>query len=93
MRKTPASARARREAFYRDLKEGGLTVSQAVKTMQKLSGLKQDAFAAHRDVSFHTLRQIIAGTGNPTVQTLNRIAAVYGLEVGFVPRRRGARRE
>lgn len=79
-----------REAFYRDLLTGSLTVGQAVRRMQKLSGLTQPEFAAHRGISVQALRQIQADAGNPTMETLNKVAAIFGLEVGFVPKRRKA---
>ena len=52
-------------------------------------GLTQPEFAAHRGISVQALRQIESGRGNPTVETLDKIVAVFGLQVGFVPRRRG----
>lgn len=55
--------------------------------MQRASRLTQPEFAAHRGVSTATLRQILAGQGNPTVETINRIVSIFGLEVGLVPRR------
>jgi DNA-binding XRE family transcriptional regulator len=30
-----------------------------------------------------SLKQIEAGTANPTVKTLEKIAAIFGLKVGF----------
>lgn len=41
----------------------------------------------HRKVSTRVLKEIMAGTSNPTVETLNKIGGIFGLEVGFVPRR------
>lgn len=77
-----------REVFYRDLQSGNLTVGQVVRRMQKLSGLTQPEFAAHRGISVQALRQIQADAGNPTMETLNKVASIFGLEVGFVPKRR-----
>ena len=75
-----------RDALYRGLRDGELSLGEAVRQMQRLSGLTQPEFARHRGVSVQALRQVIAGKGNPTVETLNKIAAVFGLQVGFVPR-------
>jgi transcriptional regulator with XRE-family HTH domain len=81
-----------REAeFRRQLFEGvmnnELSVSEAVRLMQKVSRLTQAEFAAHRGVSTRVLKEIVAGTANPTVETLNKIAAIFGMEVGFVAKR------
>jgi transcriptional regulator with XRE-family HTH domain len=54
--------------------------------MRHLSGLTQPQFARHRGISVQALRQIESGTGNPTVKTLDAIAGVFGLRVGFVPK-------
>jgi uncharacterized protein YegP (UPF0339 family) len=56
--------------------------------MRKVSGLTQQEFAAHRGVSVQALKQLEQGRGNPTVETLNKLAAVFGLEVGLKPKRR-----
>lgn len=77
-----------REALYRGLETGELDLPRAVKLMQKISKLTQPEFAAHRGISVQALRQIQRGQGNPTVETLNKIVSVFGLEVGFVPKRR-----
>ena len=77
-----------REAFYKGLSTGEFSLGEAVRRMQKISKLTQPEFAAHRGISVQALRQIQSDEGNPTVETLNKIAAVFGLEVGFVPKRK-----
>ena len=84
----PELARARREAFYAQVAAGELTVGQAVTAMRKISRLTQPEFARHRGISVQALRQIERDQGNPTVQTLNKVAEVFNLQVGFVPLRR-----
>ena len=81
-----AAAQTQREEFYKAVDSGELTVGQAVATMRKISRLTQPEFAAHRGISVQALRQIENGTGNPTLATLNKISAIFGLQVGFVPR-------
>jgi len=34
------------------------------------------------------LKQIEAGTANPTVATLQKIADIFGLKIGFIPRKK-----
>ena len=77
--------REEREALYRDLAAGKVTVGEAVKRMRRLSKLTQPEFARHRGISTAAVRQIESDAGNPTVETLNKIVQVFGLRVGFVP--------
>lgn len=85
------ATQALRDALYQGLAHHQLGTADAVRLMQRISGLTQPEFAQHRGVSVQALRQIVAGKGNPTVETLNKIAAVFGLEVGFVPKARPPR--
>ena len=80
------AARLRREDFYKAAVSGGLSVAEAVAAMRKISRLTQTEFAAHRGISVQALRQIENGHGNPTVETLDKIASIFGLQVGFVPK-------
>lgn len=80
----PELARAQREAFYQAVQTGQLSVGEAVAAMRKISRLTQEEFAQHRGISVQALRQIEQGIGNPTVETLNKVASVFGLRVGFV---------
>lgn len=52
------------------------------------TGLTQAEFAAHRGVSRRVIQDIERGTGNPTVESLNSIAKLFGLRVGLVPIRK-----
>lgn len=80
-----------REELYKGVASGALSIPQAVKLMRQVSRLTQPEFAAHRGISAQALRQIEGGTGNPTVETLNKVAGIFGLEVGFVAKRSRAR--
>lgn len=75
-----------RAAFYEAIGRGELTLQEAVKRMRALSRLTQQEFADHRGVSVKVIKEIERGVGNPTVNTLNQIAAIFGLEVAFVPK-------
>lgn len=79
-------AELRRELFE-GVMNNQLSVGEAVRLMQKVSRLTQTECAVHRGVSTRVLKEIIAGTANPTVETLNKIAAIFGMEVGFVAKR------
>jgi len=81
---SPEVAAQRRDQFYADIANGTLTLPEAVRTMRKISRLTQAEFAKHRGISLQSLKQIEAGSANPTVGTLQKIADIFGLEVGFV---------
>jgi DNA-binding XRE family transcriptional regulator len=76
--------RQRRAELYEAIASGGMTLQDAVKEMRAISRLTQAEFAAHRGVSTKVIKEIEGGTGNPTVNTLNRIGSFFGLEVAFV---------
>ncbi|WP_254067872.1 helix-turn-helix domain-containing protein [Burkholderia sp. L27(2015)] len=65
-----------------------MTIPEAMKAMRQMTGLTQEEFAAHRDVSRRVIQDIERGTGNPTVDSLNSVAKLFGLQVGFVRVRR-----
>lgn len=76
--------RQARDNFYEAVQRGELSFAEGVKQIRKLSKLTQPEFAKHRGISLGALRQIESGKGNPQVETLNKIGEVFGLEVGFV---------
>ncbi|KDB10261.1 transcriptional regulator, XRE family [Burkholderia sp. lig30] len=77
-----------RRAFYERIERGDMSIPEALKAMRGMTGLTQEEFAAHRGVSRRVIQDIERGTGNPTVDSLNSIAKLFGLQVGFVPIRR-----
>ncbi len=80
----PEAERQLRTRFYENIKAGKLNVADAVREMRRLSRLTQPEFARHRGISLGALRQIEAGEGNPTIETLDKIGSIFGLEVSFV---------
>ena len=78
--------RALRDAFDKDIAGNKLSIPGAVKAMRRISRLTQAEFAKHRGISLVTLKDIESGQNNPKVETLNRIADIFGLELGFVKR-------
>ncbi|WP_321845318.1 helix-turn-helix domain-containing protein [Paraburkholderia bannensis] len=79
---------ARRRDFYERIERGDMSIAEAMKAMRKMTGLTQAEFAAHRGVSRRVIQDIERGTGNPTVESLNSIGKLFGLQVGFVRLRR-----
>ena len=78
--------RGLRANFYVAVVAGRMTIGQAVVAMRRISKMTQPEFAKHRGVSVQSLRLIEADKANPTIETLQKIASIFGLEVGFVPR-------
>lgn len=79
------AATARKVELYRAVASGEMSIGRAVALMRKISRLTQVEFAQHRGISVQALRQIERDQGNPSVETLNKIASVFSLQVGFVP--------
>jgi DNA-binding XRE family transcriptional regulator len=82
----PELERRIRAEFYAAVAAGNMSVGQAVAAMRRISKLTQPEFAKHRGLSVQSLRLIEADKANPTIETLEKIASVFGLQVGFVPR-------
>ncbi|TVQ35398.1 MAG: XRE family transcriptional regulator [Wenzhouxiangella sp.] len=85
-RPQPGQARHLLDELHHDLINGHVDIATAVRRMRQISGLTQPEFARHRGISLQTLRQIETAKGNPTVETLDRIASIFGFRTGFVPR-------
>jgi DNA-binding XRE family transcriptional regulator len=79
--------RALRDQLDAGIHANMLGLADAVKAMRRISRLTQAEFAKHRNISLHTLKQIEAGTGNPTVDTLNKIGEIFGMEIAFIHKR------
>lgn len=85
-----AQARERRNQLLESAAAANLSLTEGVREMRAISGMTQEEFAQHRDVSPRVIKALELGQGNPTVATLNRIGAFFGVEVGFVRVRRAA---
>ena len=80
--------RALRDAFDKDIAGNNLTIPAALKAMRRISCLTQAEFAEHRGVSLVTLKQLESGKGNPKVETINKVAEIFALQLGFVKKPR-----
>ncbi|MDN7181778.1 helix-turn-helix domain-containing protein [Caballeronia sp. SEWSISQ10-4 2] len=87
-RPTREEQNALRRAFYERISRGDMTIPEAMKAMRQMTGLTQAEFAAHRGVSRRVVQDTERGTGNPTVDSLNSVAKLFGLQVGFIPIKR-----
>lgn len=78
-------ARERRNRMLETAAAARLSITEGIREMRAISGMTQEEFARHRDVSARVIKSIELGQGNPTVATLNQIAGFFGLQVAFVP--------
>jgi DNA-binding XRE family transcriptional regulator len=79
-----AVLRAQRVALFDAIERGDISLRDAARQMRALSRLTQPEFAAHRGVSVKVIKELERGTGNPTLNSLNQIGSIFGLEVGWV---------
>jgi DNA-binding XRE family transcriptional regulator len=80
----PATDIELKTAFFEQIRRGELSIAEAVKGIRRLSRLTQPEFAKHRGISLDSLRSLEAGTGNPSVEIINKVVAVFGMELGVV---------
>ena len=83
--RTPEEIRAEKEVLYADIEAGQLTLGQATRRMRKVVGMTQTDYAEKVVKIFpRVLMEIERDRGNPTLETLEKIAAPFGLTVQFV---------
>lgn len=77
--------RKEKEALYADLDQGLLTVGQASRRMRKIAGMTQTEYAEKiLKIYPRVLMEVERDRGNPTLETLEKIARPFGLKVGFL---------
>lgn len=54
---------------------------QTIKTRREMLQVTQETLAELSGVGLRTLKQLESGKGNPTLQTLQKLADVLGMEV------------
>ena len=88
MRKKPRTGdeiRKEKEALYAEIDQGLLTIGQATRRMRKIVGLTQADYATKvLKVYPRVLMEIERDHGNPTLETLEKIARPFGLKVAFI---------
>ncbi|MBX3232664.1 MAG: helix-turn-helix transcriptional regulator [Labilithrix sp.] len=82
-----ADAKAKRNALrvelYERVARGDIGVVEAVKMMRKIANRTQIQYARDVGVSPRILIELERGIGNPTMKTLAKILAPFGLELGL----------
>ncbi len=85
--RTPEEIRQEKETLYADLEAGRLTLGQATRRMRLIVGLSQTEYAERvLKIYPRVLMEIEKDRGNPTLDTLEKIARPFGLRVGFIRR-------
>ena len=85
----PEEIRAEKEALYADVEAGRLTLGQTTRRMRKIVGMNQTEYAEKvLKIYPRVLMEIERDRGNPTLETLEKIAAPFGLTVRFVRKQR-----
>ena len=65
---------------------GELRLPEAVAEVRRTMSLTQEQFGKAFRLTRRQVSDLETGAGNPTAETLNRIAKPFGFAVGFVPR-------
>jgi DNA-binding XRE family transcriptional regulator len=83
-KRTPEEIRGEKESLYADIEAGRLTLGQATRRMRKIVGMTQTEYAEKvLKIYPRVLMEIERDRGNPTLDTLQKIAAPFGLAVRF----------
>ena len=77
-----------RRALAERARAGDLRLPGAVVEIRKGIGMTQEEFANMLSLTRRQVAEMEAGTANPTLETLDRIARLFGLSVGLVPKAR-----
>lgn len=70
-----------RAELFASADRGELDLREALKTMRKIAGRSQIEYAKLVGVSPRVLIEFERGGGNPTIETLEKILAPFGLEL------------
>lgn len=81
-----------RRALAERARAGDLRLPGAVVEIRKGIGMTQEEFANMLSLTRRQVAEMEAGTANPTLETLDRIARLLGLSVGLVPKAREGNR-
>ncbi|MGM4984500.1 MULTISPECIES: helix-turn-helix transcriptional regulator [Rhizobium] len=73
-----------RRALAERARTGDLRLPGAVAEIRKGFGMTQEEFAKTLSLTRRQVAEIEAGTGNPTLETLEKIGRLFGFRVGFV---------
>ncbi|QPB23970.1 helix-turn-helix transcriptional regulator [Rhizobium sp. 007] len=75
-----------RQILAERARHGALRLPGAALEIRKSIGMTQEAFAKTLGLTRRQVAEIETGTGNPTLETLDKIGRLFGFAVGFVPK-------
>lgn len=86
-KRSAEETRNEKELLYADIAAGTLTLGQATRRMRKIVGMTQTEYAEKvLKIYPRVLMEIERDKGNPTLETLQKIGAPFGLVVRFAAR-------
>jgi putative transcriptional regulator len=78
-----------RQELFDEIEEGRIDLAEATRKMRRTLGMNRREYAEKiLKIGFETLQDVETGRGNPTLKTLRAIGAPFGLDVGFVRKKR-----
>jgi ribosome-binding protein aMBF1 (putative translation factor) len=84
-KRTSEEIRREKEALYAEIDQGLLTIGQAVRRMRKIVGMTQIEYSEKiLKIYPRVLMEVERDRGNPTLDTMEKMARPFGLKVGFV---------
>jgi DNA-binding XRE family transcriptional regulator len=72
---------ALRTELYERIARGDIGLVEAIKMMRRIAGRSQPAYAKLVGIAPRALIDFERGVGNPTVKTLEKLLAPFGLEL------------
>lgn len=88
MKLEPKSRNQLRTKLLQDIDNGQIEPPAALKILRQVLGKSQSDYAKLVGVSKKIISDFELGRGNPTVETMNKMFAPIGLEVGLARKRR-----
>ncbi len=79
--------RAARLALVEAAQHGELRLPEAIREMRKALGLNQEQFGKMLKLTRRQVSELENADGDPKLSTLNRIGQVFGMAIGYVPKR------
>lgn len=83
---TKEEIRELRQILAERSRNGALRYPGAIVEIRKSFGMTQEEFAKTVSLTRRQIAEMEAGTANPTLDTMEKVARLFGFTVGFVPR-------
>jgi putative transcriptional regulator len=83
---TKEESRELRQILAARARAGALRFPAAIVEIRKSFGMTQTEFAKLTGLTRRQIAEMEAGAANPTLETMERAARLFGFTVGFVPR-------